>query len=307
MSSSPKFLVVMPSYNRGKLIVRSVNSLIEQDYANWHLYIVDDGSDKPTKDVLEHLQTLSGKITVYHLPNNQGANAARNQALDMIMAENDSGFVTLLDDDDYMVPRAFSNMAEKIQKNPQVQWWIGNAIDTRGEKISKLKRYGELNYLDDYFLGRTVKRDVAHFISLGAVSSNRFTRLYKNAEEWVWFLAIAQKTPNFFALDKNIQIKEYQETGLMATNPNRKAKLDVLALREELLKPFPAKYVAKQQLVAAREAAKLNRPIYSFEKLMACYSKLWLKPDWYAIFLFWLLRAPFSVFGALHKKANLVD
>ena len=42
----PKVSVVIPSYNRFKYLLNAVNSVIEQDYENTELIIINDGSDE---------------------------------------------------------------------------------------------------------------------------------------------------------------------------------------------------------------------------------------------------------------------
>ena len=38
--------IIMPNYNKGKFITEAVNSVINQSYKNWRLFIIDDNSDQ---------------------------------------------------------------------------------------------------------------------------------------------------------------------------------------------------------------------------------------------------------------------
>ena len=54
--------VILTSYNRPKLLQRAVNSILAQTDDRWHLYLMDDNSNKP---VLDYLKTLDDKrITI---------------------------------------------------------------------------------------------------------------------------------------------------------------------------------------------------------------------------------------------------
>ena len=41
--------VIMPNFNKGKFILKAVNSVIGQSYKNWKLYIIDDNSNDNSK------------------------------------------------------------------------------------------------------------------------------------------------------------------------------------------------------------------------------------------------------------------
>ena len=48
--------VIMPSWNTGKFIAESIQSVINQTYSNWELIIVDDCSNDNTDSVLSILK-----------------------------------------------------------------------------------------------------------------------------------------------------------------------------------------------------------------------------------------------------------
>ena len=71
--------VIMPSWNTGKFIAESIQSVINQTYKNWELIIVDDCSTDNTDEIV-------GKFTdirIKYLKNekNSGAALTRNRAL----------------------------------------------------------------------------------------------------------------------------------------------------------------------------------------------------------------------------------
>ena len=48
--------IIMPSYNTGKYIAESIQSIIEQTYKNWELLIIDDCSTDNTDDVVSQFR-----------------------------------------------------------------------------------------------------------------------------------------------------------------------------------------------------------------------------------------------------------
>ena len=46
--------IIMPTYNDEKTIIESIKSVVEQNYENWKLYVVNDGSTDNTENVLKN-------------------------------------------------------------------------------------------------------------------------------------------------------------------------------------------------------------------------------------------------------------
>lgn len=93
--------VIIPTYNRAKTLLASVESALEQTYLDIEVIVVDDGSTDAT---LEALATLSGRITVIHQAN-AGPSAARNRGA----AEANGEIIAFLDSDDHW-------MRDKIER-----------------------------------------------------------------------------------------------------------------------------------------------------------------------------------------------
>ena len=47
--------IIMPSYNTGKFIQETINSVINQTYSNWELIIVDDCSTDNTDEIVKNI------------------------------------------------------------------------------------------------------------------------------------------------------------------------------------------------------------------------------------------------------------
>lgn len=96
MQECVKFSIVMPAYNAGATIKKSIISVLDQSYPNWELIIIDDGSVDNTKDIINEFSKNNQKIK-YYKQNNAGPGAARN--LGMNLCEGD--YIAFLDSDDY--------------------------------------------------------------------------------------------------------------------------------------------------------------------------------------------------------------
>ena len=74
--SKEKISIIIPTYNREKLIIRSINSILNQTYHNIEVILVDDGSTDNTKKVISQIKDK--RFRYIKLRKNQGANVARN-------------------------------------------------------------------------------------------------------------------------------------------------------------------------------------------------------------------------------------
>ncbi len=88
-----KISIVMPTFNRASTISRAINSIINQDYSNFELLIVDDGSTDNTKEIVD---SFDDKRIKYIFQKNSGACKARNTGINKSSGE----YIAFLDSDD---------------------------------------------------------------------------------------------------------------------------------------------------------------------------------------------------------------
>ena len=91
----PRVSIILPNYNSSKTIKKTIKSILNQSYKNWELIIVDDSSDKITKNIL-HKYKNKKKIKIYFLPKNKGAAYCRNLAI----KKSQSDYIAFIDSDD---------------------------------------------------------------------------------------------------------------------------------------------------------------------------------------------------------------
>lgn len=102
----------MPSYNTGKYIAETIESVLVQTYKDWELIIVDDCSTDDTDEVVK--KYLSDKRIEY-LKNshNSGAAVSRNRAL----REAKGKWIAFLDSDDLWMPEKLEKQIDFMEKN----------------------------------------------------------------------------------------------------------------------------------------------------------------------------------------------
>jgi glycosyltransferase involved in cell wall biosynthesis len=101
--------VIIPSYNHGQYIENAIDSVLAQDYENFELIIIDDGSTDNSHDVLSKIKKDS-RINVILNSENRGQSAVINQALKFARGD----FICLLPSDDWYLPKKLTLQVEKF-------------------------------------------------------------------------------------------------------------------------------------------------------------------------------------------------
>jgi glycosyltransferase involved in cell wall biosynthesis len=125
-SKNPLVSVILPTYNRGWILTDAIDSVLAQDYKDYELIVVDDGSTDNTRDILD---TYGQDIIVLRQAN-KGVSAARNRGI----AEAGGQLVAFLDSDDLWLPRKLSRQVDFFKFNPDAvinqteEIWIRNGV-----------------------------------------------------------------------------------------------------------------------------------------------------------------------------------
>ncbi|SRR5579884_1594619 len=119
-TSEPVVSVIIPTYNRGHIIERTINNIIEQTYKNFEIIVVDDGS---TDDTQKRLASFGTRIRSYYQKNG-GASSARNRGI----RESRGAIIAFQDSDDEWHATKLARQVELLQHfGPDVPCCISNA------------------------------------------------------------------------------------------------------------------------------------------------------------------------------------
>ena len=99
----PRISVVVPVYKVELYLDRCVQSILDQSFENFDLYLVDDGSPDNCGNLCDEWAKRDSRIHVIHQENG-GLSAARNAGIAKAMAESDSQWITFIDSDDWIHP-----------------------------------------------------------------------------------------------------------------------------------------------------------------------------------------------------------
>jgi glycosyltransferase involved in cell wall biosynthesis len=129
----PLVSIVTPSYNQGRFIRATIESVLGQDYPNIEYFVMDGGSTDKTVNVLKEY----GDRLTWVSEKDGGQTDAINKGLRQARGE----IVAYLNSDDVYLPGTLRRVVETFQANPDVDFVYGDfhAIDEQGGLIDKIK------------------------------------------------------------------------------------------------------------------------------------------------------------------------
>ena len=107
----PKVSIIVPIYNAQEYLKRCVDSILSQDYRDFELLLMDDGSKDASGEICDAYAQQDGRVRVVH-KENTGVSDTRNQALELARGT----FLQFLDSDDWIVPEATRLLVRSMEE-----------------------------------------------------------------------------------------------------------------------------------------------------------------------------------------------
>ena len=157
-----KVSVIIPTYNRGNLIYKSIKSVLNQTYKNLEIIVVDDGSTDNTKEEIEKI--VDEKIRYIKLLKNSGASNARNIGI----KESTGKYLTFVDSDDILYPNKIEiQVKNMINKNSNLDFCKINVINNSSYSYFIPNIWQENSILEGNIFNELISR--GNFISTQAI------------------------------------------------------------------------------------------------------------------------------------------
>ena len=180
------FSIIVPTYNRAKLITKTIQSVINQTYNNFELIIIDDGGHDNTKEIVE---SFNDERVNYIYQQNQERGVARNLGMELATGD----YITFVDSDDFFYPDHLQYAYQRIQElnNPDFYRQGYEVKDVSGKLLfanNKLK--GDANKFilkGNYFscIGIFLKKEVTKQIQFNS------DRRLSPSEDWDYWLRLS--------------------------------------------------------------------------------------------------------------------
>ena len=151
----PPVSIVVPAYNEGPVMERAIASLLELDYPEYEVVVVDDGS---TDDTLARAVAWEGRRGPVDVKVVTKRNGGKASALNAGVAASKHPFILCMDADSYLDPKTLLRAVEHFS-DPSVAAVAGNVkVENRGKIITKLQA---LEYIEGLNMPRRAQGFVA--------------------------------------------------------------------------------------------------------------------------------------------------
>lgn len=247
--SLPLVSIIMPAKDVARYISEAVNSVMEQDYVNWELIIVENASSDNTAAVIsrytdKRIRILSSKTA--------GLSNARNIGL-----ENMNGaFFCFLDADDRLAPGSISRRVAVFSNDPQVMF-VDGAMAQYNESMSKVRYTWKPSFRGVptqemmYLLPRCFC-GITWMIRRAQDASFRFDTSWTHLEDRLFFLSISPLGRYEFIAEEVYHVRR-RRGSLMA---------DISALEEAYLR-----YLNHVHGMGLLDADIMKKEMHSFHRM----------------------------------------
>ncbi|OIO18382.1 hypothetical protein AUJ29_00110 [Candidatus Kuenenbacteria bacterium CG1_02_38_13] len=133
-NSLPKISIITPSYNQGKFIEQTIQSVLTQNYPNLEYIVMDGGSTDNTVDILKKYE----RKLKWFSEKDKGQSDAINKGLRMATG----AIVTWLNSDDYYLPGTLQKVSNYYAEHADAFWVTGDyeIVDESGKQIHSFVR-----------------------------------------------------------------------------------------------------------------------------------------------------------------------
>lgn len=229
------FSVIVPLFNKAETVLRSIESVQAQDFSNWELVVVDDGSEDNGPELVAALN--DSRIRLIR-QTNIGVSAARNRGVNEARNE----IIAFLDADDIWLPGYLNVAASLFTEFPQAKWVATSYFVQHARKgcyqarLRGAPRGFERGVIQDYFRvailsdppvfssATIVKREI--ILSVGG-----FPASLSDGEDLLTWARLACKYPLVYDV-RPLAIYDFADTP-RPPDPERRVEQQLLRLLKE--------------------------------------------------------------------------
>ena len=230
------FSIILPTYNRSNLIKKAIQSVINQNYKNWELLIIDNFSKDNTEEIVKH---YSDKRIIFNKFNNDGI-IARSRNYGIKLAKGD--YIAFLDSDDWWYPQKLKTVNKKIEEGSYRFIYHNMHIKSPGinfkKKIKFTRKlsdpYSELINFGPAFTTSSVVLDKKIFFKIDLFNEDKKFLAWEDFDAWIRFSKVSS---SFYF------IKEFMGCNLIGEHNTLN-----ISMKKKNMFYFKRKYLKEQKI-----------------------------------------------------------
>ena len=187
------FSVILPTFNRSGLVKKAIQSVINQDYKNWELIIIDNYSKDNTEELVKQ---FSDERIIFNKFKNDGVIArSRNFGIKSAKGE----YIAFLDSDDWWYSQKLQTVYQKIKESSCKFLYhnihIKNSVSNFKKKIKYTRKlsnpYSELINFGPAFATSSVVVNKKFFNEINLFNEDKNFLAWEDFDAWIRFSKIS--------------------------------------------------------------------------------------------------------------------
>ena len=200
--------ILVPVYNVEKYLSRCIESVLSQDYTDYEIILVDDGSLDISGIICDEYASKYPEIIKVIHKDNGGQASARLAGFQKASGK----YIMFLDSDDYLLPNALSILYNKIEEGYDIVKGINRRVYADGSyTIERHKIFNEEIKGNENYLSKVINADIAPYLWGGIyrkelIQEEDFKHIldFSVGEDWLLNIAIAKRVNKMVCIDSEI-------------------------------------------------------------------------------------------------------
>ncbi|MEW6376342.1 MAG: glycosyltransferase [Thermodesulfobacteriota bacterium] len=229
----PKVSVIIPAYNRLPMLKEALDSVLAQDFEDFELIIVDDGSTDGTG---EEMKKYGGRVRLFQHSENRGVSAARNRGILHARGK----YTAFLDSDDLWVKGKLKIQVAFLDDNPQYPLCYTDEVWIRkGKRVNPMLKHTKYSgWIFEKCLPLcTISPSSAMMRKTLFSRVGLFDEALPVCEDYDFWLRVSRRFPIFF-INRKLIIKRGGHPDQLSQRTWGNDRYRVIALEKLLSEPY---------------------------------------------------------------------
>lgn len=235
--------IILPSYNHGKFIARSIESVIGQTFGDFELIVIDDASVDGSKEIIADYARKDGRIYVTFHRENAGIAKTMNEGLEIARGK----FISIIASDDEWGKDKLEKQVKILMNDEDlVVWSDGLIIDHEGAETGKtfLQMYGATRRKKSgYVLEELIKGNFICGLSIifkkEHVKDIRFDERLKYLNDYKLMTDLAYRYKFYFIPEFLVKYRVHGDNSIIVRR--KECREETIALQKSFLKQYGKK------------------------------------------------------------------